>query len=595
MLRIKFLLIPVVVALLTGTCFADLPEIRVPEGPIASALALVEEKRAYAAIEELEEFTPEFFDLGPYHYVLGQAFSLTKDTLKSAFHLRLASVYATQDELRETALLLAAETEYDAGYRFEAKSSCMIFLKKFPESELAGKVRILLARSLAGIGRHRDALRQFEMAGGTEEALFGKANTLQMMGMTTEATQAYSEAMSKNAKFASHDDDTRLWMGENNRISGLTYRAKNMLSKVTTPGNLDYAAFGLAEIAVKESRVESAIARFDKVASSKNMRLGRKAALRAAELEASNKNFPETARRLEELITKYPFTEEYDQATLLLARVRIEMGEYDEAVRWFLRLAARPSAVRAQALDEMERALLAVREKEPERLASLWSAFSQWLMNPSRESTLVMIADELRGSASYEELVQWLSKYGSTPVRARYLEMQAVRFAAAGETEEVRGILQKLKRENISGDPLIRTEGYLKFAEKDYVGAEQALLSLERMMENDILMLGELLSVLDDPQKTITALEEEISKTGVPMGVIVKLADVHYDAGRKEQAIVYYHMAAEKDPVDEWSCYRLFVLLGKEEGEEYRKRIVKDKALLRMADVMLKEQKSNER
>jgi len=271
MLRVLSCLL--ILAAFAGTCFGELPEIHVSNGPIASALVLIEEKRVYAAIDELEAYTPEFYELGYYHYALARAQDIAGEPAKAAFHYRLASIYATQEELEEMALLLAAEAEFSAGYRFEAKNSCVIFLKKFPNSNLGGRVRILLGRSLASTGRHREAIRQFEMVGNTPEALFGKANTLQRMGMTAEATRAYSLAKAKDVEFPDRDDDTRLWMGENYRLSGMPSRAKNLLSKVKAPENLEYAAFGLAEIAARGSKSDSVILRFEKLASSKNRKL----------------------------------------------------------------------------------------------------------------------------------------------------------------------------------------------------------------------------------------------------------------------------------------------------------------------------------
>jgi len=582
-----------ILAALAGPCFGELPEIHVSDGPIASALALIEEKRVYAAIDELESYTPEFYELGYYHYALARAMDIADNPAKAAFHYRLASMYATQEELEEMALLLSAEAEFSAGYRFEAKNSCVIFLKKFPNSGLEGRVRILLGRSLASIGRHREAIRHFEMAGNTPEALFGKANTLQRMGMTAEATRAYYLAKVNDAEFPDRDDDTRLWLGENYRLSGMPSRAKSLLSRVKAPENLEYAAFGLAEIAARGSKSDSVILRFEKLASSKNRKLGRMATLRAAELEAANGKLAEAARRLEELIAKYPYTAEYDQAMLLLAQVRVTKGDSEAAMPLLLRLVARPSAMRAKALDEMERTLLAARAKGSGYLASIWNACGHWLMDPSREATLIAVADELRGTASYEGLSQWLSRYGSNLVRARYLERQAAQYAVAGDINGIRNSLQGLKNLGVSEDSMLRTEGYLKFAEKDYAGAEKALLSLKQIEGKDIEMLGELLPLLTNPQKTIDALEEAASKTGVSARVLMRLGDTHYEAGQMNKAVTYYRMAVDEDPEDEWSCYRLFVLLGQEEGEAYKKRIVKDRDLARLADALWKERNRN--
>ena len=586
MLRVLYSLL-ILVAFATN-CFGAQEKITVPDGPIASALLLVNEKRTPEAISILESLSPELSELGPYYYVYGRAIA-AGDPVKSAYFLRLSSVYSIEPEMQEATLLMAAETEFRAGYSFEAKNSCRIFLRRFPDSVLKDRIHILLGRILANISLRHDAIIQFEKAGNTPEALFGKANTLQSMGMTIEASRAYSEAMAKDPDFPDRDDDTLLWMGENFRISGLTPRAKNFLSKVAEPENLEYATFALAEIAAEELKIDNAIWKFESLVSSKNRKLGRMAMLRAADLDASMGRVSDAAKRLEEIVVKYPFTAEYDQAALRLARIQAASDDEEAALSLLARLVARPSTVRAEALEEIERVILSARMKGPQHIAALWGAGGRWIMEPSRESTLLMVADELVDTDFYEEIVQWLSRYGSPPVRSRFLAKLAYRYAAANDVDELRAGLQKLQAVDVPGDAVTRAEAQLKFAEKDFAGAQQTLLSLGSMEKGDLNMLGELLPHLTDSAKAIAALEAAAGRPDIPSNALVRLADAHYDASRKEKAIKYYLLAAEKNPADEWSSYRLFVLLDNDKGEEYRKRIVKDQALARMADAIWKE------
>ena len=586
MLRVLYILL--ILAALGGNCFGA-GEIDVPDGPIASALLLVEDRRASEAVNMLESLSPEFSELGPYYYVYGRAMALAGDPVKAAHFYRLSSMYSVQPEMQEEMLLLAAETEFNAGYRFEAKNRCRIFLNRFPGSALTDRVHILMGRILASIGRRHDAIIVFEMVGDSPEALFGKANTLQSMGMTIEASRVYSEAMTAAPDFPDRDDDTRLWLGENYRISGLTPRAKNLLSKVANPENLEYATFGLAEIAVEESKIDNAIWKFESLVLSKDRKLGRMAMLRIADLDASMGRVSNAAKRLEEIIIKYPFTPEYDQAALLFARIQAASDDEEAALSLLSRLVARPSTVRAEALEEIERVILSARAKGPQRIASLWSAGGRWIMDPSRESTLLMIADELADTEFHEEIVQWLSRYGSPAVRSRQLAKMADRYAEANNVYELQDSLRKLQAVGVSGDAVTRAQAQLKFAEKDYEGAQQALLSLGGMEKGDLNMLGELLPRAINSQKAIAALEAAAGRPDMPSSALARLADAHFDANRKEKAVKYYRMAADKNLQDEWSSYRLVALLGRDEGEEYRKRIVKDQALARMADAILKE------
>lgn len=585
-----------VFALIPGLCLAAAPAVPIPAGPLASALALVEGNKVPDAIKALTSLHPGIQELGPYHYVYGRALAASGNPMEAALHYRRASVYAADTTLQERALLMAAEAEFDMGYRFEAKTNCLIFLKRFPESNLAGKVRTLLGRSLAAMGRHHDAVRQFDLAGISAEALFGKANALQRSGMTIEAARAYADAMAADGKFPDFSEETRCWMGENLRVSGLTPRAKELLLKVTAPEYKDYAAFGLGEIAVEESKPDEAIRMFGSLASSKDRKLGRIAMLRASDVEAAAGKTREATARLDEIVDKYPFTAEYDQALLRLALMRSAAGDPSAALSLLSKLVLRPSTVRAKALDEIERVLLVARGKGPAHLASLWNAGGRWLMDSSREPTLALIAEDIRETGKpYQDLVQWLSRYGSSPVRSKYLAVQASQFARSGDAAGLRESLRGLKSLNATGDDVTRAEAYLKFAEKDYRGAAKALLSLGKMEGADLSMLGDVFPYADDPRKASAAIEAGASRpgAGVSAGTFARLADAHYDAGRRAEAIRYYRLAAEKDPEHEWSCYRLAVLLGKDGGEEYRKRIRKDPTLVRMANAAWKEQTLN--
>lgn len=588
----RFLLHLVALSLLPGVCLASAPALTIPDGPIASALALVDGNKAPEAMKALSSLRPAFAQLGPFHYVYGRALAASGDSLEAALHYRRASVYSGDASFQEKALLMAAEAEFRMGYRFEAKTDCLIFLKRFPQSPREGEVRTLLGRSLSGIGRHHDAVRQFDLAGGSAEALFGKANALQRMGMTIEAARAYSAAMAVDPKFPDFSEETRCWMGENLRVSGLVPRAKELLLKVTGAEYKDYAVFGLGEIAVEESQPDEAIRLFASLASSKDRKLSRNAMLRASDVEAAAGKTREAVARLEAIVDKYPFTGEYDQAVLRLARIRRAAGDPAGALSLFSRLVLRPSTVRGKALDGIEELLLQAREKGPAQLAALWNAGGRWLMDSSREPTLVRIAEDLAGTGKpHRDLVQWLARYGSSAVRSKYLSLRASDFARAGDTAGLRESLRALKGLNAPGDDVARAEAYLKFAEKDYRGAAKALLSLNKLEGGDLSMLGEVLPYADDARKAAAAIEAEAARPGaaVPAGALARLADAQYDAGRRDEAIRLYRLAAERDPEHEWSCYRLAVLLGRDGGEEYRNRIRKDPTLVRMANAAWKE------
>jgi tetratricopeptide (TPR) repeat protein len=593
MVRIPAILL---VLALPAVSFAGASGGLVPVGHLSNAIALIEANRAPEAMKILDAIRPDFTTLGAYHYVSGRVFAASRNPLLAASHYRHAAIYATGTELKEISLFLAAETELGMGYRFEAKMDCLLFLKKFPNSALIPKVRLLLARSIAEVGRFREAIRQFELAGNTPEALYGKANSLQRMGMTREATQAYAAAAAVDARFPDSSEETRCWLGENLRLSGDTARAKGLLLTVTGERLRELASIGLGEIAGAESQFDEAIGRYKTALSSKDRKVRRLALLRLADAETAAGRSREAAARLEEIIAKHPFTREADEAVLRNSRIRAKAGDETGALSLLTKLVRRVSPLRREALDGIEAILLSARGKDAARFAALWNAGGRWLMDASREAVLVTIAEDLKGTGKpYVEVVRWLSRNGSRAVRAEYLVAFAWHCTEVGDAGGIRECLRNLKAMNVPGDDVLRVEAGLKFSEKDYRGASDTLLSLRKIEGRDAAMLGETLPYAGDPRRATAVLEAAVSRNGAGPRELTRLADALYDAGRRPDALKYYRKAVEKDSANEWATYRLAALLGMDGGEEYLKRIKADPMLARMAKAARKEMALNAR
>lgn len=569
---------------LPAVSFAGAADGLVPAGPLSNALALVEANRIPDAMNTLATFRPDMATLGPYHYIYGRAFASARNQHEAAWHYRRASMYTSNASLKELSLFLAAETELGMGYFHEAKTDCLIFLKKFPDSARVRQVRSVLARSFFGIDRLPEALRQFDLAGNAPEALYGKAATFQKMGMTREASQAYAAAAAVDGRYPDSSEETRYWLGENLRLSGDAERAKELLLTIKGDGLRDRAAIGLGEMAAAESHPEEAIRRFHPALGSKNKKVRRLALLRLADTEAARGNAGEAAGRLAEIIRLYPFTREYDDAVFRLAGLKAKAGDEIGAVSLLTKLAVRPSPLRKNALDAIEAILLSSRGKGRERCVALWNAGGRWLMDVSRQASLVTIAAELKGTgAPYLDLVRWLSRYGSAAVRVENLVALSRQYVETGDVAGVRDCLNNLRSMGASGDEVLRVEAALKFAQKDYQGAAETLLSLRNVEGKDAFLLGETLPYAGNSRKALAALETAVSRSDAGPRELSRLADALFDAGRKDDAARYYRGAVEKEPANEWACYRLALLLGKDGGEEFLKKIRMDPTLARMA------------
>ncbi|HEX7523861.1 MAG TPA: tetratricopeptide repeat protein [Candidatus Deferrimicrobium sp.] len=570
--------------MLPAVSFAGVADGLVPAGSLSNALALVEANRISDAMKTLATFRPDMATLGPYHYIYGRAFASARNPHKAASSYRRASIYAANADLKELSLFLAAETELGMGYNYEAKADCLIFLKKFPNSARVRRVRIVLARSLFMTGRLSEAFRQFDLAGNTPEALYGKADTFQKMRMTTEASQAYAVAAAADARYPDSSEESRYWLGENLRLSGDAGHAKELLLTIMGEGLRDRAALGLGEMAAAASQPDEAIRRFVSVLGAKDKKVRRLALLRLADVEAVQGNAGKAAARLTEIVQMYPFTREYDDAVLRLAGLKATAGDEIGALSLLTKLVLRASPLRKNALDGIEAILLSARGKGGERFVALWNAGGRWLMDASRQASLVTIAGELKGTgAPYLELVRWLSQYGSGAVRVENLVALSRLCVEAGDVAGVRNCLKSLKGMGASGDEVLRVEAALKFAQKDYRGAAETLSMLRSVEGKDAFLLGETLPYAGSSRTAAAALETAVSRSDAGSRELSRLADALVDAGRKDDAARYYRGAVEKDPTNEWACYRLALLLGKNGGEEYLKKIKTDPTLARMA------------
>lgn len=570
--------------ILPSVSFGGAADGLVPAGSLSKALALVEANRISDAMKTLVTFRPDMTTLGPYHYVYGRAFASAQNPHEAALSYRRASIYASNADLKELSLFLAAETELGMGYNCEAKADCLIFLKKFPNSARVRRVRVVLARSLFVTGRLSEALRQFDLAGNAPEALYGKANTFQKMGMTTEASQAYAAAAAVDGRYPDSSEESRYWLGENFRLSGDAGHAKELLLTIKGEGLRDRAAFGLGEMAAAASQPDEALRRFVSVLGSKDKKVRRLALLRLADVEAAQGNAGKAEARLAEIVRMYPFTREYDDAVLRLAGLKAAAGDEIGALSLFTKLVLRASPLRKNALDGIEAILLSARGKGGERFVALWNAGGRWLMDASRQALLVTIAGELKGTgAPYFELVRWLSQYGSGAVRVESLVALSRQFVENGDVAGVRNCLKSLKGMGASGDEILRVEAALKFAQKDYRGAAETLSMLRSVEGKDAFLLGETLPYAGSVRTAAAALETAVSRSDAGPRELTRLADALVDAERKDDAARYYRAAVEKDPTNEWACYRLALLLGKNGGEEFLKRIKTDPTLARMA------------
>lgn len=508
--------------------------------------------------------------------------------LEAALYLRRALRAAGGREKARIYFELA-ETYFAARYFHEAALYCRLCLRACSSPDLAASARLLLAESLCRRGFFAEAAREFARSGKTPEALFGRANALQRMGKTKEATRAYEHALAADPAYPERSEETRCLLGEN--LAGFDpERAGRYLLTVNGEPFRGRAALALGAIALAGGSGDKAAAFFRRALGSGDRQVRRLALFRLAEASEAVGDAREAAARLEELRVQYPHSPESLSALVRLARLRRKERNYAAAASLLGGvLAARSAECGAEAVEEAVALLGEVEGKDPAVFARLLRAVGPALAARNDENTLMKLAQRLEGAGpAAAPLFERLARSRSLAARTRGLLWLARRAAMNRDGEGARRLLEEAKRVRMAPKDLGRIEAAAALAAGDRRGAARAFLSLGALCEDDIPLFADVFEAAGDRRKAAALFKEAAARFGAGSAHLVRLADLLYEEGDMRGALAGYQAALAKDPGNEWAAYRAGLLEEGPAGDALLEAVRKDRILARAAAAALR-------
>ncbi|GAB4387994.1 MAG: hypothetical protein Kow0025_04710 [Thermodesulfovibrionales bacterium] len=552
----------VVLALPFSALASQGPRVEISSPALLGVRQAVEAGRLAEARGMLSGREPRAEDLWQYHYLWAEA---EEDPVKAAAHLRLAYLDCPEDGPKELLFLERGRAYLEQGYFHEAGAAFLSFLGAYPESPLIKEARLGAALSLKETGRLREAVRHFEGAGRSAEALWGKANALQALGWTGEAAKAYGEALISYKDYLASSEESLYRYAENLRSTGRAAEARGLLEKVADPKWKPRAEVSLGLLAMGEDDLDAALGYLRAAALEASERaVAREAHLHLARAALKAGRQDEARGSLEKIRLSYPYGDDYDKALLMLARLYAGEGRYADAVALLKEQIFRISPVK-EALDEFEAIVLEVRKKDEALFVELWKSAGSWLLDASREEALLEIAEGLRDKGGpFLEISLWLSEHGSPGARSRGLEALTAFYTEMKDMEAARRCLETLRAMKAGADAIARAEARILHASGDARAAAERLMSLKELDAEDLRLLGASLREAADPERAAAFYKAALKGAQARAEDYVSLADFLYGLGRREEALRYYLMALEKDPAHEWALLRQAALSGPE-------------------------------
>ncbi|MDA8082060.1 MAG: tetratricopeptide repeat protein [Nitrospiraceae bacterium] len=591
----RIIIIALLLLCLPFPVFAGDFEDQLKEPVLKKAWADLKVQKNDEAIRLLTAFTSDLQSAAQYHFILAKAYDAEGKNLDARRHYRLAYLYFPNGELKEISLINKAEAALRLRNYYEARNDFALFLRQFPESKYLVRVQSGLVVGLIGSGQLKEALQLLNRLDPDPGVLYARANVMQRLGMTREASGAYAEALAKDpsyvdrlderthfvsegsaspfASLAPPADETLYYLGENYRLMSDAANAEKYLSRITEGVYKDKAEISLGLLALSGGMPDKATTLFSGVVGSSDREVRRQAQLYLAQEELRLGKTAEARARLADLRRNYPYTPEYDRALLMLSDLAAKDGNLDESLGMLKELIFRRYPVR-EALDQVVAILRQLAEKKQyDKLAEVWRSAGSWLLDNTREKFLVDMAEALKGTGRPQiDILQWMADNGSDANRGRAVIALAGFYADLGENAKAKEYLGKIRNKKGREDDILRIEARMLMTAKDYRGAAAKFSMIRKYMPADLDPFGYSAASSGEPARFFVRFGKAVAETGGDAESFSRLADIGYDMGRKKEAMNYYRAALAKDPGNAWCLYRLATMSAGGEAEELFKK-----------------------
>jgi tetratricopeptide (TPR) repeat protein len=587
---------------------SDIEE-HIPES-LKQLWALLKSGKSFGLIKLLPSYKPEDDGaLAAYHYMYGEAYRNLKKHHKAVDHYRLAYIYASHNTLKELSLIRRAEQYEKAKFYYEARADYLVFVRSFPSSPHLERAYLGLGNSIYEIGFYAEAIKYYEKAGESPEALYGLAKVLQRNERFEAARSVYDRALRVDRDYPVRSPETYYFMGENLRMLGNLKNAKKNLVSVEFGPYRDKAVISLGHIALEEGNIDEAIRKYQSATNSLHEKTKAEGLYHLALAYAGDKRYDDSISCLENIRNNHMDFDVYQDSLLMLARLYRIQGRIRDSLSMLKELVYGDQPP-GESFDELEKIVVAASKKteseegEDIPFVDLWTEIGQWLVDDSREKLLVDITDKLRHQGEpFLKLCSWLVENGSAKAKATAAAEMAEYYAGIGNivmTEKYLNIANVANAVNVREDfrilkeRIVRVEGVVQHLKGDHEGAFEKIVLIENIEGRDLDQLGKIITAMhesgdNDVNKVIEFYERKLNESEWDGDLYLKFADILYTMD-KQGYLKYYRIAYEKIPDDEWAAYRVGRGMSMSESKDMFGKLEKGDTLLgRLAKTRLQE------
>jgi len=538
------------------------------------ALVLVEMGQFDEALKLAGECADNDKDTVACKFIHAKALAGQEKYVEAAAAYRTVYYGTNNMKMKEDALFSRSRMYGLAKQDLEARAGYLLFLKEFPKSERVPQARVGLADMDLKGGRVGEALSGYEAAGYVTEALYGKANILQMTGRSKEAAEAYKTALGADRGYLIKSDMSLYHYGENLMQTGKYKKAANVLSLVKNRPYKDMSYINLGMIKMKEKNPVKAVDFFNEAAKSADGRVKGIAKLNIAQAEIALKKPGEAEKSINEALENLVANpKESDAAKLVLSDIYRGQGKYADAVKTLREvIAARRFA--DDAIERLVGVFQEMLEKDPKSFVKLWDSVSSYLVDRDREAFLVKAAEALKGTGKpFMDIVTWLTKYGTEPTKVKYFRELAEFYTGLGDIKNAWKYLTLLKQAVGENDDIHRLEAQLYYADDKLRQALGKIFLLKKLKKEDLAMIRATVDQAEYPEQTVTFYDKAVRELGGDINDHLKLAGLYIGIHKKEEGLGYYRKAVEEDPKNEWALFQLATLSEGPEAEKSLKML----------------------
>lgn len=550
----------------------------------------INSKRNYEALQKLQEIVPDKKDIPLYYFLKGKALSGVKRYREAIDYLNRAYLMARHRALKEDALFERGKAYFKQGFYYEAVSNFKNFLQKYPESDLKEEATILYAQASVKIKDFVRALILFrKVPEDRPESIFGKAEVLQKLGLYKSANALYNKGFISYREYLKKNPHILYFYAENLLMLGKYKKARTLLYSLMET-SLKYKAYiGLGLIEFNEKNYPKALNYFQKALYVPNRVSRRKAMLYTAKSLIKLDKRDQARKYLHSLIEEFPYTDETEEAVLLLSKIYREEGEFLKASR-FLNERLFGKSPDRKTLDELRLLILQSSQKDRKAFLKIWNKSSIWLFSPAYEGLLLKIARSFmdNNDGDFLRIYNFLLKEGSQKAKIEALSNMIVFYADIKAKERVHSLMEKLKRTGGRNDSVYRAIAWSDYLRGNIKDAYKKLRKIRNVRKKDI----ELLVKVKDGASSVSSFERlyrRFCSASSMQPDYEMLGDFYFERGDRARAIKLYRLAL-KVKQDNKSLLFKIGLFGK--SPELLKKTGSVNAIYsRVSSVILKEKK----